>query len=233
MPPLEAAATPLSRAAMAATAVIVAPDEDGDMRGLAIGTGSVIGRGAHAAFVLTNSHVAIPYLPAGAFRDPKAAQPVWVYLADGRHGPGRVRWVGEPPLDVALVSVVVDDAPAPVPVAPDAGEVEVEAEVFFVPNPFRSGWLVHRGVVGERQPHRTPAGEFSLVLTNLPLQQGDSGSGLFDASGRLVGINTWAVFTAGGRSASVPSGISLPSNVLRQIMDLIRDDSLERLDEPK
>jgi S1-C subfamily serine protease len=179
--------------------------------------------------VLTNSHVAMPYLPAGAFRDPRVAQPVWVYLSDGRHGAGRVRWVGEPPLDVALVSVAVRGAPAPVPVAPDAGEVGVGAEVFFVPNPFRDGWRLHRGAVRERQPHRTPAGEFSLVLTDLPLQQGDSGSGLFDATGRLVGINTWAILTAGGQSASVPSGISLPSNVLRQIMDLIHDDSLERL----
>jgi S1-C subfamily serine protease len=230
MIPLDVAQTPLARAAMEATAVILAPDEDGDMRGLAIGTGAVIGRSGRRTWVLTNSHVAIPYAPAGAFRDARSAHGVWVYLSDGRHAEGRVRWAGEPPLDVALVSAEIEDAPPPVQVAPDAGGLEEGADVFFVPNPFRQGWHLHRGRVIERDPHRTPAGEFSLVLTNLPLQQGDSGSGLFDATGRLVGINTWAVLRLDGKPAAVPRGISLPSNVLREIMDLIHGDSLGSLD---
>jgi hypothetical protein len=230
MTPLDVVQTPLARAAMDAAAVILAPDEGGDMRGLAIGSGTVIGRSAGRAWVLTNSHVAIPYRPAGAFRDAESAHPVWVYLSDGRNAEGRVRWAGEPPLDVALVSTEIADAPAPVVVAPDAGGLEVGADVFFVPNPFRSGWLLHRGNVLERDPHATPAGEYSLVFTDLPLQQGDSGSGLFDATGRLVGINTWQVLRLGGAEAAVPRGISLPSNVLREIMDLIRGDALANLD---
>jgi len=230
MTPLDIVQTPLARAAMDATAVILAPDEEGDMRGLAIGAGTVIGRGAGRAWVLTNSHVAIPYRPAGAFRDAGSAHPVWVYLSDGRNAEGRVRWAGEPPLDVALVSTEIDGAPAPVPVAPDAGSLEVGAGVFFVPNPFRDGWRLHRGHVLERDPHGTPAGDFSLVFTDLPLQRGDSGSGLFDTTGHLVGINTWQVLRMDGRTAAVPRGISLPSNVLREIMDLIRDDALGDLD---
>jgi len=230
MTALDVAQTPLARAAMEATAVILAPDADGDMRGLAIGTGAVIGRGGGRTWVLTNSHVAIPYLPAGAFRDPRGAQPVWVYLSDGRNAKGRVRWAGEPPLDVALVSTEIDDGPTPVLVARDVGGLEEGADVFFVPNPFRRGWLLHRGHVLERAPHHTPAGDFSLVVTDLPLQQGDSGSGLFDAAGSLVGINTWAVLRMDGQPAIVPQGMSLPSDVLHEIMDLIRRDSLENLD---
>jgi hypothetical protein len=230
MTPLDVVQTPLARAAMEAAAVILAPDEGGDMRGLAIGSGTVIGRSAGRAWVLTNSHVAIPYMPAGAFRDASSAHPVWVYLSDGRNAEGRVRWAGEPPLDVALVSAEIEGAPEPVVVAPDAGGLEEGAAVFFVPNPFRGGWLLHRGNVLERDPHATPAGEFSLVFTDLPLQQGDSGSGLFDATGRLVGINTWQVLRLGGREAAVPRGISLPSNVLREIMDLIQGDALGSLE---
>jgi S1-C subfamily serine protease len=233
MPAIEVVATPLVRTAMDATAVVLAPDGDGDMRGVGIGTGAVIGRSAQRTWILTNSHVAIPYLPTGASRDPARAHPVWVYLSDGRSGEGKVRWAGQPPLDVVLVSTELGGAPQQVAIAPDAGGVGVGAEVFFVPNPLRGGWMSHPGTVVQRDPHDTPAGSFGLLLTNLPLQPGDSGSGLFDATGRLVGINTWAMLTLDGKPAAVPRGISLPSDVLHEIMNLIESESLDSLEKKR
>jgi S1-C subfamily serine protease len=215
---------------MSATTVLMAPDGTGNARGVSLGSGAVIRSERGAAFVVTCSHVAMPYASVAAFRDPKDAYPVWVYFSDGRHAEGRVVWTAEPPLDVALVRVAIEDPPQPVPVRASADAAEAGFDVSFVPNPFRSGWTVHRGKVLKREPHRTPAGEFSLIYTSLPVQPGDSGTGLFDSLGRLVGLNAWTQFEEGG-----PKGISLPSNTMERIVEMMDGNeltSLERGGEP-
>lgn len=222
MPPLSGVTQTLTaqeRTIMSATTVLLAPDGKGDARGMSLGSGSVIRSDDHAAFVVTCSHVAMPYASVAAFRDPHDAHPVWVYFADGRHAQGRVVWTAEPPLDVAIVRVQIDAPPHPVPVRASADAVEQGFDVSFVPNPFRSGWTVHRGKVLKRESHRTPAGEYSLIYTSLPVQPGDSGTGLFDSLGRLVGLNTWTQIEEGG-----PKGISLPSNTMERIVEMMDEE---------
>jgi S1-C subfamily serine protease len=80
--------------------------------------------------------------------------------------------------------------------------------------------------VQRRESHHTPAGEFSLLYTDLPVQPGDSGSGLFDAHGQLVGLNTW---TRIGQGA--PQGISLPSEAMRAIVDALQRGRIDELDQ--
>jgi S1-C subfamily serine protease len=227
MPPPSAAHAKLPEInrIMAATVVLLAPDADGSARWPAIGTGSVIQAEEGRAWVLTCSHVAIPYAATAAPRRASDAHPVWVCFADGRGAEGRVRWTGPPPLDVALVAVEIANPPGPIKVSPDAGELTEGSPVLFVPNPMREGWLLHRGTVSARRAHLTPAGRFSLVITDLPVEPGDSGSGLFDAQHRLVGFNTWKSWDGDG-----PAGISLPSETIRAILDLIDRGELGSLE---
>jgi S1-C subfamily serine protease len=201
----------------AATAIVVSGDEDGDFSSPRLGTGSIIAADAARAWIVTCSHVAMPYVSPGAWRDPATARPVWVELSDGRAAVGTVSWTARPPLDVALVEVHVADPPRPVAIAAGSTHATASADVLFVPNPLRLGWLVHRGQVVKRESHDTPAGDYSLLFTDLPVQPGDSGSGLFDAAGAIVGLNTWAGLTPGA-----PRGISLPAEVMRQMVDSIR-----------
>ena len=205
------------RRVMQATVVIVAPDEQGDARLPAIGTGTVIASEDDRAFVVTCSHVAMPYASASALRTPGDAWPVWVELSDGRGAKSNVLWFAPPPIDLAIVEVPIADAPAPVPIASDTSRLGEHARVQYVPLPLRQGWLVHRGEVLRREPHATSAGTFALVFTDLPVQPGDSGSALLDARGELVGLNTWNRSTESGTQ-----GISLPSEVMREIVDALR-----------
>jgi S1-C subfamily serine protease len=207
-----------------ATAVVVAPDEDGDGRGLAMGTGAIIRSDGSRAWIVTCSHVAMPYVSPSAPRDASRAHPVWVYLSDGRNDEGRVVWVARPPLDVAVVTVDLPDPPPAIPVRTTADAVERGDRVFFVPNPLRHGWQVHRGAVTRREPHDTPAGRFSLVFSDLPVLPGDSGSGLFLADGRLVGLNTWRKETP-----RAPVAIGLPSDALQEILSILEAADPERL----
>jgi S1-C subfamily serine protease len=217
MPPLpDTAGDRVAERIMRATVVIMSPDAEGDARGAAIGAGSVIRTDAGRTWVATCSHVAMPYASASAQRDPSKSQTVWAYFADGRNAPGRVRWVGAPPLDVAVVSIDVADGPEPVIVSVSADTVARGDATTFVPNPFRSGWKANHGEVLRRETHETPAGRFNLLYTTLPVQPGDSGTGLFDAAGRLVGINTWVTSGESG-----PVGISLPSDVMERLVDFV------------
>ena len=197
---------------MAATVVLFAPDEDGDALKSAIGTGTVVGRGQGTAIVLTCSHVAMPYDSPAAWRDPATAQRVWVAFADGGGAWGRVVWTAPPPVDLVLVEAADAATPEPVEVSPDAGRVVAGDAVFFVPNPYRHGWLAPGGKVLARQEHDTPANRYNLLITDLQVEPGDSGSGLFDEAGRLIGVNTWRERRLEGTRA-----ISLPSDALANV----------------
>jgi S1-C subfamily serine protease len=215
MPPLGDASrfTPAIRALMEATAVVLAPNREGDARGLGVGTGAIIHATPRRAYIVTNSHVAMPYAAVGSFRDASKAHPVWVYLSDGRNGEGRVRWVAPPPLDVALVTIDLPNAPAPVRVAASTEAAGERTGVVVVPNPFREGWLYHRGQVLRRVEFDWPAGTYSIFHTDLPLLPGDSGSGLFDTSNLLLGLNTW-----GTLDPEDAQGLSLPAKAMRDIV---------------
>ena len=228
-PPVPASpASPLVERVMRATVVLFAPGADGDARGGALGAGSVVRSDPGCAWIITCSHVAMPYASASALRDPAAARTVWVHLADGRNGPGRVRWTAPPPIDVALVSMDVDHPPDPVEVAQDDRDIAEGAPVLFVPNPLRLGWLVHRGAATRRESRTTAAGEFALIYTDLPVMHGDSGSGLFDDRGRLVGLNTWATV-----ENAKPAGICLPSATLAGAFDTVTEEPPRETESPK
>lgn len=213
----------------AATVVIFAPESNGDMRSPSFGTGTVVARTSDRAWVLTCSHVALPWLPMGAARRPADAQPLWITFADQRGAVGKVVYVAAPPLDVALVEVAIQRPPAPLPIADGSRRLGLGTGVVFVPNPMRAGWMVHYGTVIKRERHETPAGAYALVHTNLPVQPGDSGSAIIDREGEIVGLNTWAVLRSDGSIMSIPAAISLPPAALTEVRQLIQADRLRSL----
>ena len=216
-----------------ATAVLLAPDRHGDAGAFTLGAGAVIARDAQRAWIITCSHVAMPYAAVSSRRRPADAHPVWVQLADGRGGPGRVRWLAAPPLDVALIELPIERAPEPAPLAPDAEELRAGDAVTFAPNPYRAGWLFHRGQILLRDAHQTPAGRYQLLLTDLPAIPGDSGSGLYDDRGRLIGLTTWAVRGGDDSQNDSPMGLShglaLPVEALRPVIEAIAAGRLDQL----
>jgi S1-C subfamily serine protease len=206
-----------------ATAVIVAPDDDGDARMPALGVGAVIAREPGRAWLVTNSHVALPSASVASFRETAGAPQVWVEFSDGRGRRGAVRWVARPPIDVAIVEVPIDDPPPAIPIAVDSRAASAGTAVTFVPNPYRAGWRVEHGEVTRRRAHQTPAGDYNILYTDLPVLPGDSGSGLFNEYGELIGLNTWT------RLEPRPQGISLPSEAMRAIVRAIEAGDLGSL----
>ncbi len=217
--------SPTIRSIAESTVVVLAPDKDGDARYSAIGTGAVIASTSDQAWIVTCSHVVIPNISTAAVRDPADTNKVWVEFSDARGVEGTIVWTAPPPLDVAIVSAQIHLPPPAVEISPSTELLDVGSPVVFVPNPLLHGWQVHRGEVAARKTHETPAGEFALVHTSLPVLPGDSGSGLYDDHGRLMGLNTWTRYDQDGSH-----GISLPSEVLRSLEGAIREGSLKGLD---
>ncbi|MBP7868263.1 MAG: trypsin-like peptidase domain-containing protein [Acidobacteria bacterium] len=229
VPPLPAEGDPGHvRLAKRATAVILSPDEHGDARDFSLGSGVVVAAVNGRAWIVTCSHVAIPWITAAARRDPRSVPPAWVILSDGRQGPGFVRWAAPPPIDLAAVEFPVQDPPPPVPFSRDTDLLVAGSPVFFIPNPMRSGWLSRSGLVLKREPHRLPSGGVcTLLRASLPANPGDSGGGLYDVDGRLVGINTWA---AAGRDGSFEC-ISLPTEMMEAILSALEKGDPAAIDE--
>lgn len=103
--------------------------------------------------------------------------------------------------DVALVHVP-GAAYDPVPIAPTPPE---GSEVHLL------GWgrrgILARGagrILRRAMGHRTPRGQVPVMLCHLASEPGDSGGGIFDASGHLVALN-WGAISATGQSLSTPS----------------------------
>lgn len=198
---------------VAATTVIQAPNADGDALTGGLGTGAVVHRTDERAWVVTCRHVAIPHESVGIVHDNDSESPVRVTFADGRSAEGVVTWAAPPPLDVAILEIPIDDPPEAVEVGRSLA-LGPGADVLYVPLPLRHGWIVREGEVTRRRSHETPAGNYTLLYTNLPVLPGDSGSGLYDAAGRLVGLNTWTRLGIAG-----PQGISLPSEAVALIVE--------------
>ncbi len=210
-----------------ATIAIAAPAEDGDFRSPGFGSGAVIAADTERAWVVTCSHVAIPWAAVGSWRDPADAHPLWIMFSDGRTAVGTVRWTARPPLDVALIEIAMADPPEPVEISPSTTDIVHRTPVRFVPNPLRAGWMIHEGRVVKRRIHKTPAGAYSLLHTTLPVRPGDSGSGLFDESGRIIGLNTWQIVN----SVDEARAVSLPGEAMRVIVESIEAGRLDQIDE--
>jgi len=203
---------------MPATVVVIATDGSGDSRRPMVGSGVVMGGTRSRAWIVTSRHVAAPMVAVGSFLDVAELAPVYVLFADGREATGVVEWVADPPVDVAMLAVEIDDPPAGVELFDQLDRVDQYTPVVFVPNPLRDGWRTHEGVIVSREDRQTSGGDLRLFVSDLPVQPGDSGGGLFTDDGRLIGINTWAFEGAGG-----PMGISLSATTMSQIARMAQD----------
>ena len=201
-----------------AMVVVFAPDPGGDIARSGLGSGTVILREPGKVGVLTCSHVAMPDQSPSAFRTADPSRVLYVTFADGRTAPATIRWTAPPPVDMAILEVKIDGGPAPVTVSRSADSIKKGATVTFSAHPYRHGWRFHQGKILERRVHNTPAGRFSLLISDLPAEHGDSGAGLYDAAGQIVGVITWKS-SEGGK----PRGISLPSDALIKYFKLNKD----------
>jgi S1-C subfamily serine protease len=181
------------------------------------GSGVLLTRDGYAA---TNFHVVQSAGPA-----------VTCGLADGRLYDAVLVGI-DPTGDLAVVRLLGrDDFPVAVPA--DSDRVQVGDECFAIGNPFLLGTdlqpSVSAGIVSGVHRYQFPAGtilEYTDCLqVDAAINPGNSGGGLFDAAGRLIGINGRASFEKRGR-VNVGAGYAISANQVRNFLGGLRSGRL-------
>jgi 2-alkenal reductase len=169
-------------------------------------------------YVLTASHV-ITNVGSAPSADVRAADNVFVEFRDGDRVPARV--VGWDLFDdVALLKVDAGRHPvAPLPLG-DSSQVVVGEPVAAIGSPFGAENSLATGVVsatGRTIP--TLTSRYSLVdaiQIDAPINRGNSGGPLFDARGRVIGVNA-QIRSSSGLAEGV--GFAVPINAAKRTME--------------
>jgi 2-alkenal reductase len=170
--------------------------------------------------ILTNAHVVTSAGEAASGADVKAAAEVVVEFADGDRVPARV--VGWDVFDdVAVLKVdPKQHALAPVPLG-DSSRVVVGEPVAAIGSPFGNTDSLTVGVVSATRSIASLTSRYDIadaIQTDASINHGNSGGPLFDARGRVIGIN--AQIRGGGSTVGV--GFAVPINAakrsLRQLL---------------
>ena len=180
--------------------------------------------------ILTNAHVVtnVSTLPDGASpQDVTGAEKLFVEFKDGDRVPARI--VGWDLFsDVAVARVdPADHALDPVPLG-DSEAVVVGTPVAAIGSPFNEQTSLSVGVVSAVD--RSIASLTSsynvagAIQTDASINRGNSGGPLFDAKGRVIGINA-QIRSNSGTAEGV--GFAIPINIARRAMDqLVRTGSV-------
>ena len=166
-----------------------------------LGSGVIVDDSGH---IVTNHHVIAN------------ADSIRVQLADGRVADAKI--VGRDP-DTDLAVLKIDLMPLPVATFGRSDQLKVGDVVLAIGNPVGLSQTVTHGIVSatsRQQLGIAPLEDF--IQTDAPINFGNSGGALVDASGALVGINTAIV----AKNIGVEGiGFAIPVNMVRGVLSEI------------
>lgn len=168
------------------------------------GSGFVIDPEGH---VVTNNHVI------------DGAEEVDVTLNDGTKLKARVLGRDDKS-DLALLKV---DAGRPLPYVDlgDSAHTRVGDWVLAVGNPFGLGGSVNAGIVSARGRDINAGPYDDYIQIDAPINRGNSGGPLFDAYGRVIGVNT-AIYSPTGGNVGI--GFAIPAETVRDVVAQLREN---------
>ena len=162
-------------------------------------------------YILTNHHVV------------DSADEVNVDLTDGRSFKARVIGSDEP-TDLAVLKI--EGSGFQTLALGDSDAVRVGDVVLAVGNPLGVGQTVTMGIVSAKG-RATRSGESfeDFIQTDAPINEGNSGGALVNASGELVGINSQILTPSGG---NIGIGFAIPAKMAKNVMTQLMDGGTVR-----
>lgn len=158
-----------------------------------MGSGVILRKDAGQVLIVTNRHV-IDHEFKGKTQNPPAdlneLGDITVQAIGQLPVPASVEWIAPHGIDLAIIS------------APLAGRNVSEAfwnqkelpmigaNVFAVGNPHALGWTHSSGSISQYRKQTRGVFTYQVIQTTTPLNPGNSGGGLYDENGLLIGINT-------------------------------------------
>ncbi|KEP69167.1 trypsin [Thioclava dalianensis] len=174
-----------------------------------LGTGFIIEKDG---YIVTNAHVV------------DGAESVKVTFSDGTSEDAKV--IGEDKAtDIALIKVKTDKDLTTVGFG-DSDKVQVGEPVVAIGNPFGLGTSVSAGIVSALGRDLNSGPFDNYIQTDAAINKGNSGGPLFDAEGKVIGMNSAIISPTGG---SVGIGFSVPSDTIKTVVqDLQNGGSVKR-----
>ncbi|WP_411234928.1 Do family serine endopeptidase [Marivita sp. S0852] len=171
----------------------------------ALGSGFII---SADGYVVTNNHVI------------EGASQIEVTIEDDQRITANL--VGtDPATDIALLKVEDQDEAFPFVEWGDSRDLMIGEWVVAIGNPFGLGGTVTSGIVSAQSRNINSGPYDDFIQTDAAINSGNSGGPLFDAEGRVIGVNT-AIYSPSGGSVGI--GFAVPSHVAERIVDDLRDD---------
>lgn len=147
---------------------------------------------------------------------PDSLQGISIRTFDHVQAAAKVEWIAPHAIDVAILSAPLSNAGVEAARWDRDAAPQVGAALFSIGNPHGIGSAQATGTLVQIRDYERNDYAFQMLQANLRLQPGDSGGGLFDADGQLIGINSMGL--AGG-DPRFPTGVGL-STALRPLLDL-------------
>lgn len=166
-----------------------------------LGTGFII---SWDGYILTNNHVV------------NGADEVMVKLSDGREIKGEIKGFDEK-VDLALIKIS-EKKQLPFVELGDSDNLEVGEWVMAIGNPFGLSHTVTAGIVSAKGRVIGSGPYDDFIQTDASINPGNSGGPLFNADGRVIGVNT-AIITGGGGGI----GFAIPINMAKTIVSQLRE----------
>jgi serine protease Do len=162
-------------------------------------------------YIVTNNHVV------------DDASRMTVVFDDGREMTATL--VGtDPKTDLAVIKVDGGNLP-PALAWGDSTRARPGDNVFAIGSPFGLGNTVTAGIVSARGRSLGQSYD-DYIQVDAPINQGNSGGPLFDASGRVIGVNS-AIYSPTGGNVGI--GFSIPADLAQNIVQqIIQNGSVER-----
>lgn len=158
-----------------------------------VGSGCVLNQDGRGILLVTNRHVVDPDFSDGTVKQPALDQlpAIQVHFVLGTKVAGKVVWLAPHGIDLALVRVEGEVEEARTAQWEANRPVRIGDQVFAIGSPLRLGWTVTQGVVSQLRRQHAHEKVVRIIQTQTALNPGNSGGGLFDHDGFLVGVNTW------------------------------------------
>lgn len=159
-------------------------------------------------FAVTNNHVI------------EGASEIEVLVEDDRRLPAEL--IGtDPATDIALLKVDTQGEDLPFVEWGASRDLEIGEWVVAIGNPFGLGGTVTSGIVSAQSRDINSGPYDDFIQTDAAINSGNSGGPLFDAEGRVIGVNT-AIFSPSGGNVGI--GFAVPAHVAERIVDDLQED---------